>query len=290
LWCHSTLGWPRETVELKTFLPSSTLVTGFDIIFFWVARMIMTTTYFTGHVPFRDVYINAIVRDEDGQKMSKSKGNVLDPLDLIDGVDLETLVRTQGPQPPARVVHILAQVCESLEEAHAAGLVHRDIKPANIHIGTLGVRHDFVKVLDFGLVKATVESDVTHTEATLVGVTMGTPAYMAPEAALGGVVDGRADLYALGCVAYYLLTGTRMFDDAGGLQTLVKRLHEDPPAPSTRTSRPIPPELDALVLQCLARDPAARPQSAAELRARVMAVPITPWTEADAVAAGYRPA
>jgi valyl-tRNA synthetase len=94
LWCHATLGWPQQTPELRTFLPSSVLITGFDIIFFWVVRMIMMTNYFTGERPFRDVYINSIVRDEEGQKMSKSKGNILDPLDLIDGADVETLVAT----------------------------------------------------------------------------------------------------------------------------------------------------------------------------------------------------
>ncbi len=111
LWCHSTLGWPDETPELRSFLPSSVLVTGFDIIFFWVARMIMMTTYFTGRIPFRDVYINALVRDEHGQKVSKSKGNVLDPLDLIDGIDVETLVakRTSNMMDPRQAESIAAR-------------------------------------------------------------------------------------------------------------------------------------------------------------------------------------
>ncbi len=111
LWAHSTLGWPADTAELRAFLPASVLITGFDIIFFWVARMIMTTTYFTGRVPFRDVYINALVRDEHGQKVSKSKGNVIDPIDLIDGVDLETLVakRTSNMMDPRQAESIAAR-------------------------------------------------------------------------------------------------------------------------------------------------------------------------------------
>ena len=105
------------------------------------------------------------------------------------------------------MIHILRQVCESLEEAHASGLVHRDIKPANIHVGRLGLQQDFVKVLDFGLVKSVGRVTGEDSMATAAGLTPWTPAYMAPEIALGGEVDGRADLYALGCVAYYLLTG-----------------------------------------------------------------------------------
>ncbi len=202
-------------------------------------------------------------------------------MELLEGMDLQTLVRKHGPQPASRIVFILRQVCESLEEAHEAGLVHRDIKPGNIHIGRLGVRYDFAKVLDFGLVKRTVEPDDTVTQATGIGVVPGTPAYMAPETALGRTVDGRADLYAVGCVAYYLLTGALVFDGEG-LQQLVQRLHEDPVPPSRRTELPIPLELEAIVLALLARDPDARPSSARELRERLDALAIVRWTEAQA--------
>jgi serine/threonine protein kinase len=210
-------------------------------------------------------------------------GTLYFAMELLEGLDLESLVRQTGPLPAARVIHVLRQVCESLEEAHRAGLVHRDIKPANIHIGRLGLEYDFVKVLDFGLVKSVTGTDVTRSLVTGAGLIQGTPAYMAPEMALGQDVDGRADLYALGCVAYFLITGQLVFDAANGLQMLVKRLHEDPLPPSSRTELTVPAELERLVLACLARQPEHRPHSAADLRRSLAAVPVAPWSDAQAV-------
>jgi tRNA A-37 threonylcarbamoyl transferase component Bud32 len=192
-------------------------------------------------------------------------------MELLEGINLELLVRQQGPQAAARVVHILRQVCESLEEAHSYGLVHRDIKPANIHLGRLGLREDFVKVLDFGLVRSTAgPSQESLTGAA--GMTPGTPAYMAPEMAHDRTVDARADLYSLGCVAYYLLTGHLVFEGETPLQTILKHLQQSPEPPSRRTDRPIPAELETLVLACLAKRPDDRPGSAGELAERLAAV------------------
>jgi len=194
-------------------------------------------------------------------------------MELLEGINLELLVRQQGPLAAARVVHILRQVCESLEEAHSYGLVHRDIKPANIHLGRLGLRDDFVKVLDFGLVRSIAgPSEESLTGAA--GMTPGTPAYMAPEMAHDRMVDGRADLYSLGCVAYYLLTGHLVFEGETPLQTILKHLQQPPEPPSRRTSLPIPPALEVLVLACLAKRPDERPRSAAELAARLGAIPL----------------
>ncbi|MFL5471613.1 MAG: serine/threonine-protein kinase [Gemmatimonadales bacterium] len=199
-------------------------------------------------------------------------------MELLEGMDLETLVRKEGPIPQGRVIHILRQVCDSLEEAHASGLIHRDIKPANIHVGRVGLRHDFVKVLDFGLVKSVVpQSD--DTMATAIGLTPGTPAYLAPEMALGEPPDGRADLYALGCVAYFLLTGQLVFQAANGLQMITNHLQEKPVPPSQRTELDVAPELDRLVLACLAKKPEDRPRSAAELERTLGEIEVEPWSE-----------
>jgi eukaryotic-like serine/threonine-protein kinase len=187
-------------------------------------------------------------------------------MELLDGMDLESLVRKHGPVPANRAIHIVRQVCESLEEAHAQGLVHRDIKPANIHVGRLGLRYDFVKVLDFGLVKVRDHRDVGQTLLTADHGTTGTPAYMAPEVILGEAdVDRRADVYALGCVAYYMLTGQLVFEADTPMKMLVQHVQSQPVPPSQRTELKIPRELDQLVLSCLEKNPANRPRDAEEL-------------------------
>ena len=159
-------------------------------------------------------------------------------MELLDGLDLESLVRRHGPLPAGRVVHILRQVCASLEEAHVRGLVHRDIKPANIHVGRVGLVYDFVKVLDFGLVKPISDGALEHSLATQAGLVIGTPGYMAPEIALSAKVDGRADLYSLGCVAYYLLTGRQVFEGDTVMQVFAQHLQAVPMPPSQRGPSP----------------------------------------------------
>src|SRR5688572_11551221 len=186
-------------------------------------------------------------------------------MELLSGRDLESLVREFGPVPANRAMHLLRQVCHSLADAHARGMVHRDIKPANIYVCRMGLEYDFVKVLDFGLVKLNrrVAGD---TLMTLDHVTTGTPAYMAPEIILGeGEVDRRADVYALGCVAYYLLTGQMVFEADTPMKMLLQHLHAEPVPPSQRTEVPIPREIDRLVLACLDKNPDRRPQNAEEL-------------------------
>jgi serine/threonine-protein kinase len=204
-------------------------------------------------------------------------------MEFLEGLDLQTLVKENGPLSAGRTVHILRQVCDSLEEAHASGLVHRDIKPANIHVGRVGLRHDFVKVLDFGLVKEVSSVSVGDSMATVPGqMALGTPGYMAPEMALGDKVDGRADIYALGCVAYYLVTGELVFEAETAFQMIAKHLQTSPIPPSERTTASIPRELERLILKCLAKDPADRPQSAAQLAQALEFIPVDAWGEEQA--------
>lgn len=191
-------------------------------------------------------------------------------MELLDGFDLKTLVERFGPLPVERAVHLLVQACHSLAEAHASGLVHRDITPANIFVCRYGRDVDFVKVLDFGLVKpdvAVTEQDPGVTRADRAG---GTPAFMSPEQALGQPqIDGRADIYALGCVAYWLVTGAFVFPRNSAMAMAVAHSQAEPEPPSHRTELPVPASFDALVLECLAKSPADRPPTAEMLAHRL---------------------
>jgi serine/threonine-protein kinase len=201
-------------------------------------------------------------------------------MELLDGLDADSLVRRFGPTPPERAIYLLRQLCHSLSEAQSCGLVHRDIKPANIFLCRYGEEYDFVKVLDFGIVGTVRDAgdpSLVHTQGDAV---RGTPAFIAPEQAMGTELDGRADIYATGCVAYWLLTGQFVFTAETPVGLLLQHAQTPPTPPSARTELPIPPALDDLVLSCLAKDPAHRPQSARELSLRLAEVEgASAWTQ-----------
>jgi len=185
-------------------------------------------------------------------------------MELLDGINLEKLVDEAGPLPEGRVIHLLTQLCGSLHEAHGLGLIHRDVKPANIMTCRLCGMFDVAKLLDFGLVKAVdAKREAGLTAANAV---MGTPLYMSPETVTGSEnVDARSDLYSLGCVGYFLLTGSTVFSGDSLGEVFRKHTTASPVAPSQRLKQAVDPALEALILRCLAKQPAERPGSAEEL-------------------------
>jgi hypothetical protein len=203
-------------------------------------------------------------------------------MELLDGMDLDTLVTRHGPQPAARVIHLLLQACSSLAEAHQAGLVHRDVKPANLFVCRAADEVDVVKVLDFGLVQAaTLSSDPSDPvpdgddpRLTGAGRHMGTPGFMAPEQVRAQRIDGRADLYSLGCVAIWLLTGRMPFEASTALGMMGAHLYSAPPDLAALVPGYLPDGLDAALRRCLAKDPLERPADAAALAASLRAIDV----------------
>jgi serine/threonine-protein kinase len=203
-------------------------------------------------------------------------------MEYIDGLSLAELVDTHGPQPPGRVIHILIQAADALIEAHALGLVHRDVKPANILLCERAGSSDVVKLLYFGLVKdIRPNADPSLTQADAI---TGTPLYLAPETiADPAMVDHRVDLYALGAVGYCLVTGAPPFQGRSTVEVCGHHLHSLPVAPSERLGSPLPGDLDAVLLACLAKRREDRPASARELQARLReCARHAPWSSDDA--------
>jgi serine/threonine-protein kinase len=207
-------------------------------------------------------------------------------MELLDGQDLMAVRREHGAFSPERTIYILKQVCASLAEAHRRGMVHRDLKPNNVMICRVGGRHDFVKVLDFGLVQQRdweVESE--EGRLTVEGALLGTPAFMPPEMALGRAdVDARADIYGLGCLAFWMLSGRAPLMGSTAMETILMHVQETPGRIS-EYAEDIPKELDAIIASCLQKDAAQRPEDAAALLELLEGVPVeNPWTEARAAA------
>jgi len=208
-------------------------------------------------------------------------------MELLDGKNLYELVEDFGPLPPERAIHLVRQVCLSLAEAHRYGLIHRDVKPTNLYVCRKGLEVDYVKVLDFGLVRAdqAVAGERFSGDGleTVAGTVAGTPAFMAPEVVTGHPADARSDVYSLGCVLYWLLTGRLVFEGDSALAILRGHLSQNPAPPSQRAEVAVPEALDRIVLDCLAKDPDARPQTMETLRDRLDACPVEhSWTAARA--------
>jgi len=212
-------------------------------------------------------------------------------MEYLDGASLDRVVKIAGAMPAARVIHILQQVAGALSEAHGIGLIHRDIKPANILLTEQGGMPDVAKILDFGLVKDI--AGATDEGATLQALSRadsiaGTPQYMSPEAiTTPDKLDGRTDIYALGAVGYFLLAGVEVFKGRTTLEVCSHHLHTEPLPPGQRVDRtasqPVPADLEALILRCLAKMPAARPESARALRTQLAALADAgSWSEEDA--------
>ena len=202
-------------------------------------------------------------------------------MEYVSGIDLQRLVEEHGPLPVARVVHILKQAADALATAHALKLIHRDVKPANMMLCDRPQRLDQLKVLDFGL--AVELRSVDRSRSSVERELFGTPLYMAPESILGAPqIDGRSDLYALGAVAYWLLTGCAPFAGKTLVEICAKHLYQLPEAPTRYAPQAIPAALDRLVLACLAKDPNARPRDAQTVRAALNALDVPAWSSSDA--------
>ena len=205
-------------------------------------------------------------------------------MELLDGIDFQDLVHKHGPLPAERVIHLMSQACDSLGEAHLAGLVHRDVKPSNIFACRMGLRVDYVKVLDFGLVKNDPRNAEKQMELTNAGAVSGTPSYMAPES-ISEVsnVGPAADVYALGCVAYWLLTGQTVFKASNPTMMMMQHVQASPVPPSLKSPQPVPRDLEEIVMRCLAKDPDDRPRDAAELAQLLARCRVAlPWSETRA--------
>jgi len=206
-------------------------------------------------------------------------------MELLEGLDLRHMVERFGALPPGRVIHLLQQACLSLDEAHSLNLIHRDIKTSNIYLCRLGDEVDFVKVLDFGLVKFYDEEDGPVNQATNLTATnmvLGTPGFMAPEQIVGHGTEPRTDIYALGCVGYWLLTALPVFDGLSTMDLISRHARDVPLTPSVRIGRALSPQLEEIIMQCLKKDPLHRPTARALRQALIGVTDCDPWTEAQA--------